>query len=352
MLIAGATRTLFSPGLPLLVLNRGKMIPSEFQEQNFQELCFESLSLTASSDLIHLKLVLRKSQTDGKASDTSDYFSPVKCSVCEKEWGLYPTELAAHRSPLASLSPEYLCILLISHGLTAKWTKCLFPLYNLSRVHEQHIFLISSLPYITWRLIRGREGELQPQLLSHCAWGYFECACGSSPALQQLLCCWGDIFQVLVLKRTALLWSCAWCRTTYQRGLKSALQQLCPDSCILMHVLGLPALALVSLCLFYSLRSATLWILFPLSSAGSIYKWHLKQLTYKGGKLSPRPLSSLTADLIWLLSKSKLCLLGNSSFHLLLYSAVHCEANHIVFRKKGHTWKMSRLGTAHSSAKW
>lgn len=120
MLIAGATRTLFSPGLPLLVLNRGKMIPSEFQEQNFQELCFESLSLTASSDLIHLKLVLRKSQTDGKAGDTSDYFSPVKCSVCEKEWGLYPTELAAHRSPLASLSPEYLCILLISHGLTAK----------------------------------------------------------------------------------------------------------------------------------------------------------------------------------------------------------------------------------------
>lgn len=108
----------------------------------------------------------------------------LNAACVKKNGGFYPKELAAHRSPLASLSPEYLCILLITHNLTAKWTKCIFSLNNPSRVHEQHIFLISSFPYITWRLIHRREGELQLQLLSQCACGYFERACGTATLLR------------------------------------------------------------------------------------------------------------------------------------------------------------------------
>lgn len=92
------------------------------------------------------------------------------------------------RPPLANLSNDYQCIFTNSYDPTAKWLKCIFPLYNLRRVHEQHIFLILRVFHLfflesdTWK-----GGSFNSNCSISVHFDNTKCACEISLALELVL---------------------------------------------------------------------------------------------------------------------------------------------------------------------
>lgn len=143
-------------------------------------------------------------------------------------------------------------ILLNSSEPTVKWMQCIFPLYNLSKVHEQHIFLISRVLHILlgeWYMEGTRNSTAV--VVSLCVLMYWVClwnlSCTSAAAKFLRRHFPGLSFEENMIAQ--LLWSCAWYRMTGQKGPESTLQEVWLDSCISEHV-ALPAPALVSPGLF------------------------------------------------------------------------------------------------------
>lgn len=81
-----------------------------------------------------------------------------------------------------------ICIFLNSYNPTAKWVNCIFPLYKLSRVHEQHIFLIWRVFHLLlgeWYM-EGR-GNFNSNWYISVQFDNTKCACEISLPLKQLL---------------------------------------------------------------------------------------------------------------------------------------------------------------------